>query len=230
MKSESYDYILIDQYVMMSSMLNLDGHTNNPITVWNRITILFAELHRVLKPYGYIVIHVDTIETCEQFRVALKTCNYLSSVKIHQGTSGFMAEKTSYSVMAVKKAIDNVDKRDSIAIRDNVAANLVELNISNIISSNECYKIWLQFIFINIFIFAAFVFIATYYFQSFLFPLDAGMGNYFIYQLISIITSSPLILIGGLYLLLETIQGKLSISIFYIYLNVFLIFINYLIM
>jgi hypothetical protein len=193
LSSDSYDYILTSHYLMMSSMLKLAGMTNDPIIVWNRITILFAELHRVLKPCGYVVINVDSLDKCEKFRGTLKTCNYFSSVKIHPAAQGMFSSK-SYSIIAVKKS-------DSTTIRDTVASNLIKINNSNILSKDECYKIWLQFILINIIIFSSFVFISTYFFNSFLFPIEAGMNNYFIYQLISIVTSSPLLLIVGLSLL-----------------------------
>jgi hypothetical protein len=203
--SDSYDYILSGNYLVQSTMLKLTN-TLDPIIVWNRIKILFAELHRVLKPSGYVVIHVDSLDKCEKFRGAFKACNYLSSVKIHPATQEMLSSE-SYTIIAIKKPIDDDDGKDSITIRDTVASNLIKTNSSNILSKDECHKIWLQFILINMIIFAMVVFITTHFFNSFLFPIEAGMGNYFVYNLIAIVTSTPLLLLTGLYLLRESILG-----------------------
>ena len=204
---KSQDFVQVK--ALFSSFLDVMLDERNSYMRKSRYVNAFIEIHRVLKDDGYFIKQCLDADELEELRDHLRQSGFLTvgheqkgedtSINVFGHNIVLFQGKSEFFIVAKKAAIDPEESD-----RDSTRKSIIEINRKTLVTLSakedledppidkaEWQAVWAFFLVLAFLVWAVIFIITVEFFDKMRFPLVTGFSNYFVGNMIGIVSSTP---------------------------------------
>ena len=224
---ETYDIIVLSPYLGMQAILDMYFEKDDSYIRNGRSINMMIQLNRIIKPTGYVVMSVDTIQNAETIRRYMRKGGFKTNVNIQHGVSKtlplpdwmfggktftYTVQSDKYFVIAQKDVVTDeevarTERMSSLsdiqtkANNENTVIRCKEEAEEDELTQWQWLRLWILYILISLASYIAFLALTIRYFDQMRFPTQMGFVNYFSFVMLGIAQNSVITLSAGVFIL-----------------------------